>query len=180
MWNTLLFEHSCVLAVCVHNHPIMIKIHPVFFFLSTKIITPFSNQTILNFLSVCRHADQGRSHGCWLTRPYYLRPALSEPISAIVSPPEQIKTRMSPKRLRYFVVGFNDEHIYSRHLSCWRRSGLHLVFEGNVAPIYLNASMFARIISDPASPTEEVSISFFYESLQISFSNNVLVSKFRG
>ncbi len=27
-----LFEHNCVLEVCVHNHPIMIKIHPVFFF----------------------------------------------------------------------------------------------------------------------------------------------------
>ncbi len=25
------FELKCVLAVCVHNHPIMIKIHPVFF-----------------------------------------------------------------------------------------------------------------------------------------------------
>ncbi len=28
----MLFEHKCVLAVCVHNHPIMIKIHPVVFF----------------------------------------------------------------------------------------------------------------------------------------------------
>ncbi len=27
-----LFEHKCVLEVCVHIHPIMIKIHPVFFF----------------------------------------------------------------------------------------------------------------------------------------------------
>ncbi len=36
--------------------------------------------------------------------------------------------------------------------------------------------MFARIIHDPASPTEEVSIMFFfYESLQIAFPNNVLV-----
>ncbi len=29
----MLFEHKCLLAVCVHNHPIMIKIHPVVFFL---------------------------------------------------------------------------------------------------------------------------------------------------
>ncbi len=29
-----LFELKCVLAVCVHIHPIMIKIHPVFFVLS--------------------------------------------------------------------------------------------------------------------------------------------------
>ncbi len=38
--------------------------------------------------------------------------------------------------------------------------------------------MFARIIRDPASSTEEVSIRFFYESLQIAFPNNVLVSQF--
>ncbi len=40
--------------------------------------------------------------------------------------------------------------------------------------------MFARIIRDPASFTEEVSIEVFYESLQIAFPNNVLVSQFRG
>ncbi len=39
--------------------------------------------------------------------------------------------------------------------------------------------MFARIIRDPASFTE-VSIEVFYESLQIAFPNNVLVSQFRG
>ncbi len=43
----MLFEHKCVLAVCVHNHPIMIKIHPVFFFYLLKSlplsqIKPFS------------------------------------------------------------------------------------------------------------------------------------------
>ncbi len=37
-----------------------------------------------------------------------------------------------------------------------------------------------RIIRDPASSTEEVSIRFFYESFQIAFPNNVLVSKFHG
>ncbi len=36
MQNSLfkLFEHKCVLEVCVHIHPIMIKLHPVFFFKS--------------------------------------------------------------------------------------------------------------------------------------------------
>ncbi len=48
------------------------------------------------------------------------------------------------------------------------------------SPICLNAYMFARIIRDPASSTEEVSIRVFYESLQIAFPNNVLVSQFRG
>ncbi len=69
--------------------------------------------------------------------------------------------------------------IYSRHLSRRRHSGLPLFLKGMRPPINLNAFMFARIIRDPASPTE-VSISFFYESLQIAFPNNVLVSKFRG
>ncbi len=32
--------------------------------------------------------------------------------------------------------------------------------------------MSARIIRDPASLTEKVSIRFFYESLQIAFPNN--------
>ncbi len=46
----------------------------------------------------------------------------------------------------------------------------------NVPPIYLNVFMLAQIIRDPASLTEKVSIRFFYESLQIAFPNNVLVS----
>ncbi len=48
--------------------------------------------------------------------------------------------------------------IYSRHLSGWR--GL-FGFEGKAPSIYLNASMFARIIHDPSSPTEEISTRFF-------------------
>ncbi len=48
------------------------------------------------------------------------------------------------------------------------------------SPIYINASMFAQIIRDPALSTEEVSIRFFYESLQIVFPNNVVVSQYRG
>uniref|UniRef100_A0A673KZ65 Uncharacterized protein n=1 Tax=Sinocyclocheilus rhinocerous TaxID=307959 RepID=A0A673KZ65_9TELE len=51
------------------------------------------------------------------------------------------------------------------------------VFEENAPPIYINASMFARISRDPPSPTEEVSIRFFNESLQFAFPNNVLIKK---
>ncbi len=47
-------------------------------------------------------------------------------------------------------------------------------------PSLLNASMFTQIIRDPASSTEEESIRVFYESLQIAFPNNLLVSQFRG
>ncbi len=51
--------------------------------------------------------------------------------------------------------------IYSRHLSGWR--GLRLVLKGKkqTPSIYLNASMLARIILDPASSTEEVITCFF-------------------
>ncbi len=49
------------------------------------------------------------------------------------------------------------------------------VFEGKAPSIYLNVLMFGQIIRDSASPAE-VSIRFFYESLQITFLNNVLVS----
>ncbi len=52
---------------------------------------------------------------------------------------------------------------------------IRFVFEGNAPTIYLNASMFMRIIHDPASPSEEESIRFFNESLQIAFLNNMLV-----
>ncbi len=68
--------------------------------------------------------------------------------------------------------------IYSQHLSLWRRSGLLLLLflKGMHSPIYLNAFMFARIIRDQASPSEEVSIIFFIINLY-SFPNNVQVSE---
>ncbi len=47
-----LFELKCVLTVCVHNHPIMIKIHTVFYFYFVKPFPPFSYQAILRCLSV--------------------------------------------------------------------------------------------------------------------------------
>ncbi len=53
---------------------------------------------------------------------------------------------------------------------------LHSFIHPFASPIYLNVFMFVRIIRDPASPTEEVSIRFFNESLQITFPNNVLAS----
>ncbi len=86
---------------------------------------------------------------------------------------------MTPKRLRCFVVGCNNEHS-SRHLLPSSEQLKRIMFcsEGNAPSIYLNASMFSRIIRDPASPPEEVSTRFFNESLQIAFPNNVLISKF--
>ncbi len=90
---------------------------------------------------------------------------------------------MSPiKRLRCFVVGCNNEYS-SRHLLLiseplkTQRINVTFIFEGNASIlIYINASMFARIIRNPASSTEEVSeYKCFYESLQIAFPNNMLV-----
>ncbi len=90
---------------------------------------------------------------------------------------------MSPKRLRCFVFECNNEQS-TRHLlptsEPLKTQWITFVFEGNAPLIYLNTFMFALIIRDPASPPEEVSIRFFYESLQITFPNNVLVSKFHG
>ncbi len=76
---------------------------------------------------------------------------------------------MSPiKRLRCFVVGFNNEHSSccllptSEPLKI-QRINITFVFE-----VYVPIPMFARIIRNPASSTEEVSLRVFYESLQIA------------
>ncbi len=82
------------------------------------------------------------------------------------------------KRFRC-VVGCNNEHS-SSHLLPSSEPLKRITFspKGNAPSIYLNASMFARIIHDPSSPTEEVSTSFLNESLQTTFPNNVLIGKF--
>ncbi len=117
-------------------------------------------------ISVWHHTDGGPAHDSLIDSSVSaqtalvscLRPVLSEPSSA-VSPPEQIKTRLTPKRLRCLVVGCNNEHS-SRHLlpSSERLKSITFGFEGKAPSIYLNSSMFARIIRDPASSTEEVSL----------------------
>ncbi len=42
-----LFEYKCVLEVCVHIHPIIIKIHQCFFFISI-LKSPFSCEAVLS------------------------------------------------------------------------------------------------------------------------------------
>ncbi len=77
---------------------------------------------------------------------------------------------MSPKRLRCFVVGCNNEHS-SSHLLQSPKPLKRIVFgfEGNAPSIYLNAFMSARIIRDPASSTEEESTRFF----KLTFANHL-------
>ncbi len=75
---------------------------------------------------------------------------------------------MSPiKQLRCFVVGCNNEYS-SCHLLLTseplktQRINVTFIFERNaMIPICRNASMFAQIIRDQASSTEEVSIRVF-------------------
>ncbi len=93
---------------------------------------------------------------------------------------------MSPiKRLRCFFVGCNNEYS-SHHLLPTseplktQRINVTFALKWIRILIYINASVFVRIIRDPASSTEEVTIRVFYESLQIAFPNNVLVCQFHG
>ncbi len=119
-----LFELKCVSAVCVHNHPIMIQIS----FLSTKIFTPLSYRAVC--LCDVTQTEAPPTIVDWQTALVsYLRPALSE-LSSVALPPEQMKTKMSPKGLRCFVVGCNNEHSSSHLLPLsgwfWRECALDL------------------------------------------------------
>ncbi len=133
--------------------------------------SPFSNQAVLRVLSEWRSSAQAPPTIVdWQVRLTLDPPWVSWELSAIVSTPVQGKTRCL--RLSNWGVLLLDVImniavvIYSRHLSHWRRRGLTLLSlwsecAKRQSPICLDASMFARIIRDPASPTEEVSICFF-------------------
>ncbi len=146
MQNSLfkLFEHKCVLEVCVHIHLIMIKIHPVVFLKS-----PFSNQAVLRFLSEWRSSAQTALTivDCLTLDPHWV----SCYPSAIESTPVQGKTRMSLiKRLRCFVFGCNNEHS-SRQLlptsELLKSQRINVTFAlkwMHRSPICLHASMHSR------------------------------------
>ncbi len=154
----------------------MIKIHPVFFLIPV-LKSPFSNQAVLKFLSEWHSSAQATPtivdwQDCLTLDP----PWESWELSAIVSTPVQGKTRclrLSDWGVLLLDVIMNIAVvIYSRHLSHWRRRGLTLLsfLKGmRWSPICLNASMFARIIRDPASSTEEVSIKSKVKSSQNLF-----------
>ncbi len=194
MQNSLykLFEHKCVLEVCPHIHPIMIKIPPVFFFKIPILKSPFSNQVVLRFLSEWRSSAQATPTKVdWQDRLTlsYLRPGLSE-LRAVNCPTDSGagEDKMSPfEQLRCFVVDVVMNIavvIYSQHLSRWRCRGLTLLsFWRECANPDLPKCVYVCANHSWSSfiyRSSEYKIVFFYESLQIAFPNNVLVSQFWG
>ncbi len=155
MQNSLykLFEHKCVLEVCVHIHPIMIKIHPVVFLIPI-LKFPFSNQAVLRFLSEWRSSVQATPTIVdWQGRLTLDLPWVSWELSAIVSTSVQGKTRMSPiKRLRCFVVGCNNEHS-SRHLLLtsellkMQRINVTFVLKGNALIPICAAEVYSLLVT---------------------------------
>ncbi len=138
-------------------------------------------------LSVWRHTDGGPSHDCWLTGAFQHR--LHWCLTS--DPPRVSCHQLFHRRSRYrqewllrlmcFVVGCNNEHRSSHLLPSserLKRINVTFGFEGNAPLIYLNVSMFARIIRDPASSTEEVSTRFFKWIFVTRPPNNVLISQF--
>ncbi len=121
MQNSLLklFEHKCVLEVCVHIHPIMIKIHPVFFFFLIPILkSPFSNQAVLRFLSEWRSSVQATPtivdwHGrltldpLWVSWENWVSCKQSDRHCVDSGAGEDKVSQI--KRLKCFVVGCNNE-----------------------------------------------------------------------
>ncbi len=138
---------------------------PRVFFLSTKIITPFSNRAVC-LCEVTRTEapptivdwQKRFSTDCTGVLPQ-TRPEWA--VICFFTTGADV-ARITPKRLRCFVVGYNNEHSSSHLLPTSERlKRITFDFEWKANSIYLNVSMFARIIRDPASSTEEVNTRFF-------------------
>ncbi len=173
-----LFEHTCVLKVCVHIHPIMIKIHPVFFFKS-----PFSNQAVLRVLSEwCSSAQAPPTIVDWQDCLTLDPPRVNwELLCRLRCRARQNRLRLSDLSVLLLDVIMNiTVVIYSRHLSCWRRRGLRLLsFWRECGDLDLPKCIYVRTNNSWSSLIYRRSeYKSFYESLQITFSNNVLVSQF--
>ncbi len=161
---------------------------PSVFFLIPILKSPFSNQAVLRFLSEWRSSAQAAPMIVdWQDRLTLDPPWVSCHQSAIVLTPVQGKTRclrLSDWGVLLLVVIMNiTVVIYSRHLSRWRRRGLMLLsFLRECADPDLPKCVYVRANHSWSSfiyRRSEYKV-FFYESLQIAFPNNVLVSQFRG
>ncbi len=109
------FELKCVLTVCVHNHPIMIQIHPVFLFFNLLKSLPLSQ------IEPTSHGRRPRPRvlidrcvSAQTALVSFLRPGLSEP-SSVVSPPEQMKNDSREIEVFCMNIAFisNTSSIYS-------------------------------------------------------------------
>ncbi len=135
----MVFEHKCVLAVCVHNHT-MIKIHPVVFFKSPWIMTAFSDQAVHRFLAEWCHT--GRPHPRLLTNTADLSQTRSEWAVDSRSRGRQEYLLSDWGVLLLDVIINIAVIVYSRHLNLWRHRWLCLFLKGIRPLIYLNAFMF--------------------------------------
>ncbi len=167
--------------MCVHIHPIMIKIHPVFFFLIPVLKSPFSNQAVLRFLSEWYSSVQTPPTIVdWQDRFTLDPPRVSWELSASGAGEDKMS---QIKWLRCLVVGCNNE--YSRRhllptsepLKTQRINVTFILKWMHRSPIYINVSMFARIIRDPASSTE-VTIRFFMNLCKLPFLIMCLLDSF--
>ncbi len=59
----MVFGHKCVLAVCEHDHPTMIKIHPFLIFQSPLNQVSLTRPAVFIVTSVWRHISEGRPRG---------------------------------------------------------------------------------------------------------------------
>jgi len=168
------FEHKCVLEVCVHIHPIMIKIH--------ILKSPFSSQAVLRFLSGWCSSAQAPPTIIDCQDRLTLAPPPEWAESG--PPPVQKTTRTSQiERLRRLVVGCYNEYS-SRNLLPTseplktQRINVTFVLKGmSRSPICINASVRENL-SWSRLTYRRSEYKGFYESLHIAFPNNVLVSSF--
>ncbi len=145
MQNSLykLFEHKCVLEVCVHIHPIMIKIHPVFF------LNPLSQ--IKLFWDSCQND-----------------------VVLYSCPP-----------LKCLVVGCNNEYsschllLTPEPLKTQRINVTFVLKWMHRSPIYITFVYGHPNHSWSSFIYRRSVYKGFYESFQIAFPNNMLVSQFR-
>ncbi len=154
----------CVGSVCTHPS-YNDKTPPSVFFLIPFFKSSFSNKAVLRPLSEWRSSVQAPP-----TRVDWQDHLTLDPpwVNCHHTPIVQGKTRMPPiKRLRRFVVGCNNEYsschllLTSEPLKTQRINITFTLKWRRRSPICLNASMFKRMIRDPASSTEELSITFF-------------------
>ncbi len=163
MQNSLykLFEHKCVCT-----HPSYNDTNPPCGFLKIPILK--SSQIRLFWDSSQNDLVLYKPLPWELTRPSYLRPDLSE-LRALRHCVDSGagEDKMSP--IKWFEVFSLVNNEYSSHhllltSEPLKRQRINVTFTLKWmcrSPIYINVSLFARIIRDPALSTEEVSIRVF-------------------